>query len=107
MLSIRVIIRDPKILARISPHHLARYLRSRGWHEEELIPGRSSTWTLEDGEDTFEILLPLDETFRDYAYRISDTLQTLEKVESRTQLALVADMAPAVAAGLRVDGAST
>jgi hypothetical protein len=87
----RATIRDPETLGSVRPRDLAAYLRAKGWQQSNLFPGRS-IWRLGSNGDTFEILLPLDDTFRDYALRISDVLRTLEEVEDRSQLELIADV---------------
>jgi hypothetical protein len=88
----KVTIRDPQTLAAVRPLDLAAYLRTRGWQERERSAGRSAIWTLTQSGDEFEILLPLDNTYRDYPQRIADLLKTLEQVEDRSQLEVIADV---------------
>ncbi|NJL28864.1 MAG: hypothetical protein HC897_13715 [Thermoanaerobaculia bacterium] len=95
-------IRDSKALSAIRPLDLAAYLRARGWHERERTPGRSAVWTREQGEDLFEVLLPLDTVFRDYPARIADLLDTLERAENRSQLEVAADIETASADRVRI-----
>lgn len=98
----RVAIRDPKTLAKVRPLDLAAYLRTRGWREVERSVGRSSIWTLGENGDSFEVLLPLDETFRDYSMRIGDLLGTLEQVEERSQLEVLTDITTSFADLVRI-----
>ncbi len=97
----RATIRDPQTLAGVRPRDLAGYLRVKGWQQRDLSPGRS-IWTIGANGDSFEILLPLDDSFRDYALRISDVLRTLERVEDRSQLEVIADVAMTFADVVRV-----
>lgn len=79
-------IRDPNTLKSIEPSRVASYLEMRGWHQENYIPEKASIWTLSDrSEEQFEVLLPLNPSFKDYAIRISQILKTLEAVEQRSQ----------------------
>lgn len=98
----RATIRDPLILSKVGPLDLAAYLRTRGWTEQERTAGRFSIWTLGRNGDSFEVLLPLDVGFRDYALRIGELLRTLELVEDRSQLELLADVATSFADLIRV-----
>jgi superfamily II RNA helicase len=69
------------------------YLRSAGWKKVAERPNHSSSWLYKDADgDEFEIALPLNDAFRDYAQRMSDLLQTLEAQEQRSQLEIFNDL---------------
>ncbi len=98
----RATIRDQQILAKVGPLDLSAYLRTRGWREQERSAGRFAIWTLGRNGDCFEVLLPLDATYRDYALRVGELLRTLEAVEERSQLELLADVATSFADLVRI-----
>jgi hypothetical protein len=51
------------------------------------------TWVFSDqSQGEFEVIVPLEVTFRDYASRIAEVLKTLEAVEERSQLELLKDI---------------
>src|SRR5438128_748914 len=84
-------IRDVPTLQAVRPLELVTYLRAHNWREEQMLD-RGAFWVKEvDGHD-FEILIPLDTRLRDFANRITETLQTLEIVEHRSQLEIIEDL---------------
>lgn len=87
------IIRDKTSLEAIRPLEAATYLRSNGWAVLREQPGQYSVWEKRaDGEEAFEIVLPLDTRYRDYALRLSDLLQTLQIAEDRSQTEIYSDI---------------
>jgi hypothetical protein len=79
-------IRDPADLRKIDPNQVAVYLEKKGWRHESDIGQKASIWTIaEDSKDEAEVLLPLNTSFRDYPFRVSEILQTLEAIEQRPQ----------------------
>lgn len=77
--------RDPEVLKRISPNQLAAYLQEKGWLQESYIEKKASIWVIKNGNEEEEVLLPLNANFRDYSFRISEILKTLESIEQRPQ----------------------
>lgn len=84
---------DAVILMGLHPLEVASYLRSSGWREEQRHEQSHSTWALSqsDGRE-YELLLPLDRSFMDFSVRMGELLQTLEVVESRSQLEILEDL---------------
>lgn len=82
-------IQDKHILTAIRPLELSAYLRSTGWREIKVKEDRWAVWTK---EGDFEITLPLNRTFGDFAQRMGDALRTLEAVEERSQLEILNDI---------------
>jgi hypothetical protein len=79
-------IQDPAALRKIDPNQVAVYLEKKGWRHESDIGQKASVWTIaEDSKDEAEVLLPLNTSFRDYPFRVSEILQTLEAIEQRPQ----------------------
>ena len=83
--------RDPQTLARVRPGPLRVYLSAQGWRLE-CQRDVSETWTLPKRGGVFEVMVPLDPLLRDYGYRIAEILQTLEAVEERDRLQVLADL---------------
>jgi hypothetical protein len=80
-------IRDPAELRKIDPNQVAVYLEKKGWRQESYIDQKASIWTIaDDSKDEAEVLLPLNTSFRDYPFRVSEILQTLEAIEQRSQV---------------------
>src|SRR5271165_122105 len=84
-------IRDAEILRAIRPLELVGYLRANGWHEEQPLE-RGAFWLKESKEQSYELLLPLDSNLGDFANRIAEVLQVLERAEQRSQLEIVEDL---------------
>jgi hypothetical protein len=79
-------VRDPAALRKIDPNQVAVYLEKKGWRQESYIDQKASIWTIADtSEDEAEVLLPLNTSFRDYPFRVSEILKTLEAIEQRPQ----------------------
>ncbi|TET23817.1 MAG: hypothetical protein E3J71_01005 [Candidatus Stahlbacteria bacterium] len=88
----RVSIRDPKVLQEVDPQDLLIYLDAHGWKESESSIIGKAAWILKRDEEEFEVLVPLDKSYRDYAMRISDALKVLEVVEDRSQIDILKDI---------------
>ena len=99
-----VTIKDRNTYLSLKPSDTALYLRSRSWVEVEDVPGRASVWiSVENGNDqVYEILLPLNPQFKDYAIRMSELVQTLSIAEDRSQLEIVKDICSTSADLIRV-----
>jgi hypothetical protein len=90
-----VTVRDPNILSNLDPKAITTYLKARGWMRESHIREKESIWvnsTNDQEYDEYDITLPLNRTTRSYALRMSEILDTLEKVEERSQLDILSDL---------------
>lgn len=85
-------IRDSTILRAVRPDDVVAYLRARHWREREHREGQYAIWQRKSDGEPFEILLPLNSAYRDYAARIAEALQTLEAVEQRSQYDILTDI---------------
>ena len=84
---------DYPLLSTLHYQDIAEYLSSRGWEKLATNPGKFSIWEyIEDEENNFDILLPLNQKFKDYERRILEILNTLEKVEKRQQTEIFKDL---------------
>jgi hypothetical protein len=93
----RATITDPQTIDAISPVDLASYLRIRGWHRgPEIAEGLAQIWLwpLSDSlhPESADVILPGYREMRDFRRRVSETLQTLEQVEGRSQLDILSDI---------------
>lgn len=92
----RVTLRDGDTLRAVRSVDLLVYLRTNGWSEARDEAGgrhRFSLWRkFDDSGNETELLVPAAD-LRDYALRISEVLQELERVEQRSQLAILTDLA--------------
>jgi hypothetical protein len=82
-------LRDSALLQELRPLEIASYLHATGWTQQSRSEGKWAIW-LKD--DAYEILLPLQQEYRDFALRMSETLQLLEQVEQRSQLMILNDL---------------
>ena len=88
-----VTVRDPNILKTLEPAQIAAYLQKKQWREQSRDGDKSSIWTRknEAGED-YEILLPLKPEISGFALRMYEVMETLENVENRSQIEILADL---------------
>jgi hypothetical protein len=94
----KVSLRDKQALEALQPLDVAAYLKTRGW-TEQVAPGRP--WAVFHCKD-FEIDLPLRKDLRDFSLRMADALRTLELVEGRDQITILADLSISSADIVRV-----
>jgi hypothetical protein len=85
-------IRNSAVLRAVRPQDVAVYLQARRWREQERREGEYAIWQRTADDEPVEILLPLNTAYRDYAARIAGVLQTLEAIEQRSQLDILADI---------------
>lgn len=91
-----VSVRDPNILSNLDPQQLINYLIVGGWQQEnrgDNTSNQESVWvlTVSSGSE-FDITLPLNPKTRSFALRMAEILETLEKVEGRSQLDILSDL---------------
>src|SRR5438552_12187966 len=86
-------ITDAVALSALRPLEVVSYLRSNGWTKAGEKPGNWSRWVHadQDGEE-FEVTVPLNHHFRDFAARMGDVLQVLAAFEGRSQLQVHRDL---------------
>jgi hypothetical protein len=89
----KVQVIDEAALASPQPRNVRIYLRTHGW---ERVPRRANepdVWTLQMGEDLYEIVAPSSHDARDFPQRIAEVLRTLSIVEDRSELEVLRDLA--------------
>ena len=94
-------IRDVKAVSSLRPLEVAAYLRSKGWLQQATRTSASVWYKGTDGDD-FEAVIPLDQAMRDYALRMGELLQTLAKVEARSQTDVFSDLLTTYADVIRI-----
>lgn len=72
-------------LREVTPQQAATWLRANGWLLADSRPGHSATYRKPaDDEGDYLVNLPLDSTFRDYARRMGEVVQTLMTVTGKS-----------------------
>lgn len=93
---------DQAALANIKPSELTTYLRARHWN---LLTERdkATVWIKEftDGSE-FDVLVPDNRWFADYAIRVGELLRTLSEMEGRPQAEILNDLQSTTADLLRL-----
>jgi hypothetical protein len=107
----KALIQDAKTLSALRPLDMVAYLRSNQWQEAQKLE-RGALWTKEIEGNSFEVLIPLDVTLRDFVSRMADAMKSLEEAERRSQFEIYEDLTIANAdvirprlPGINADGA--
>jgi hypothetical protein len=89
----KAIVCDGEFLSHLQPSAVEAYLQATGWHERNRIPDKVSVWTRDTfSEDKLKIYVPVDQEFDDYARRMYELMETLEKAENRSQLDIISEL---------------
>lgn len=93
----KVSIKDIDILQTLQPQQVAIYLKNHGWYQQQQIDDKASIWTnsFNNGESVL-IVLPLHSDIPGFPISMSVILETLEKIENRSQLDIIGDLTTAV-----------
>jgi hypothetical protein len=78
-------------IQRLSPEAMRVYLTSEGWLRHETAR-EVDLWTLAEGTDEFEVLVPADRRLRDFPLRMYDVLRTLATIQDRPLPTVLADL---------------
>jgi hypothetical protein len=99
----KVVIEDAATFQSLKPLEIAAYLRSKHWHREADLSGKADLWVFKKHDtEEFDLTLPNRRSFADYALRIAEVLQTLAKVEDRSELEILRDLQSATADLIRI-----
>ena len=86
-------ILDAAFLQSVSPRAAVAYLRAGGWELQEGEAQHVARYRKRHtDEDFFEIEVPLRTDYGDYWRRVKEAIDTLEVVESRSKLEILADI---------------
>lgn len=88
---IRVGVRNGRIFQAVSPESVERYLAAAGWVVVDEWSGRFCLWSGPYGPNE-QVLVPFSQSFADYAIRLSELVETLQRLEERSELELLASL---------------
>lgn len=88
----RVDIRDREALSSLSLLSLRTYLKSRQWVDEGDWGNRATLFSKDHEGRRWEILIPFQDTFADFAEAMSEAIAVLATVENRSQLDVFHDL---------------
>lgn len=97
----KVDIRDVGALATLRPLEVAAYLKAKGWLAQPSAAA-SSVWTKAIADDEFEVVVPLDQSQRDFALRMGELLHTVAIAEGRSQGDVYSDLLTTYADVIRI-----
>ena len=89
-MSIRVSVKDKEAFKAIQPDTLEAYLTEKGWIKAEPHGPYAYVWKLPETE--YKVLVPVQNSLRDYILRVADIINTLEEIEGRTQLEILCEL---------------
>jgi hypothetical protein len=78
-------------IQQLSPDAVRAYLTSEGWRPRQAAR-EADLWTLTEGTDEFEVLVPTDRRLRDFPLRMYEVLSTLAAVQDRPLSIILADL---------------
>lgn len=90
----KILIRDKDLLESLPAANVHKYLTSSGWHDDGR-PGKRKMGALylkDGGGQAWDVIFPHHDTVSDYALRMAETLETLAKVEARSELEIFYDI---------------
>lgn len=88
-----VTVKDINILQSIRPQQVANYLQNHGWHQQNYLENKASTWIQENETgDSVTIVLPLNQDIPGFPVSMSVILETLETKEKRSQLEIISEL---------------
>ncbi len=88
-----VTIKDIELLKNLQPQQISYYLEAKGWKQAQKIDSRAIIWTSSDIKpEAPQIVLPLNSTLPDFPVSMNLMLETLESIEKRSQLEILADL---------------
>jgi hypothetical protein len=88
-----VTIKDIELLKNLQPQQISYYLEAKGWKQAQQIDSRAIIWTSSDIKaEAPQIVLPLNSTLPDFPVSMNLMLETLEIIENRSQMEILADL---------------
>lgn len=98
----KVLVRDPAAFAQLDPFLVLAYLRSTGWEDQGHPSPLASIWRKDFPVGPAEIMVPLTTDLGDFIHRMADCVVDLSKLEDRSMLEVLADLAGTGVDRLRV-----
>jgi hypothetical protein len=88
-----VTIKDIELLKNLKPQQITCYLEAKGWKQAQKIDSRAIIWTSRDIKpESPQIVLPLNSDLPDFPVSMNLMLETLEVIENRSQMEILADL---------------
>lgn len=88
-----VTIKDIDFLQSIQPSQVTAYLQKTGWHQQKQIPDKATIWRKQNSAgELVEIILPVHREIPGFTVSMSIILDSLEKVENRSQLDIISEL---------------
>ena len=90
----KILIRDKDLLESLPAANVHKYLKSSGWHDDGGLRKRKmgALYLKDAGGQAWDVIFPHYDTVSDYALRMAETLETLAKVEARSELEIFYDI---------------
>jgi len=90
----KILIRDKDLLATLPAANVHKYLKSRGWHDDGPWGkrGLGALYLKQVDGHTWDVIFPYEDTVDDYVSRIAYAIETLGKVEERSELEVFYDI---------------
>jgi hypothetical protein len=89
----KVIVRDAEIFRNIELEQLQDYMQSHGWQFDRPFLDNATIWVKQEAQrGQFEIMLPNHKNLGDYVTRISEAIEALATIESRSQLEIIGSL---------------
>jgi hypothetical protein len=90
---VRASVSDREQLQSLDPVEIASYLQAKGWQRTDSGYELAACWSFETNAGaSLDVLVPTDATVGDFALRMSELLQALERVEQRSQMEILSDI---------------
>ncbi|BCB86602.1 hypothetical protein Psuf_039150 [Phytohabitans suffuscus] len=80
-----------QVIQQLTPEAVHAFLTSEGWRPQ-VDEREVDLWTLTDGGDEFEVLVPTDRRIRDFPLRMYQVLRTLAAVQDRPLSTVLSDL---------------
>jgi len=101
------LIIDKNELLSITSAQLVSYLRAKGWYKSDSVYPSASIWiNKKESGDFYEIMVPIEPSFRDFYSRIADAIQLLSVFEERSPNQIICNLQNALKDVIRIRAVS-
>jgi hypothetical protein len=99
---------DKSDLLSITAAQLISYLRAKGWHKKDscAYPSASIWVNKKKSDDLYEVMIPMEPSFRDYYSRVADAVKVLSIFEERSSNQIIYDLQNALKDVIRIRAVS-
>ncbi|MGL5062400.1 MAG: hypothetical protein ACRC62_20680 [Microcoleus sp.] len=86
-------VKDLELLKNLQPDVISYYLEAKGWKKTQQIGDRAIIWASSNlRSESPQIVLPLNSNLPDFPLSMNLMLETLEAIENRSQMEILADL---------------